>query len=142
MSAAKPSSIHAAPCPPGFRVVRPGARYAVRRVGDGRPGAWLADDEALPRGWADILPEDEARLLLPFLRTVSHGRRAAEPTTADGKFIARAKKILGLTAAQLGKAIGAHESVISRAVHGELPAAHRDAIKAMIAGKSRAKRIT
>lgn len=124
-----------------FRLTRPGARYATRREADERPGAWLPDGEALPEGWADAFPEDEARSLLPFLRVRgTAGRRAAAPTSADGKLIARACKRLGLSAVALAGAIGAHESVLSRARHGELPEAHRDAIKALL--KSGAEKAT
>ena len=131
------SPIQAAPAPAGFRLVRPGARYAVHPVGDARPCAWLPDGEALSSGWTDVFPENEARAMLPFLRAVGHGRRAAAPTTPDGKLIARACKKLKLSTVALAEAIGAHESVLSRARSGELPAKHRDAIKALIKGKSK-----
>lgn len=135
-----PQPIHAAPGPDGFRVVRPGARYAVHHEGDERPGAWLPDGEALPKGWGDAFPEDEARSLLPFLRARgTAGRVAAEPTSKDGRLVARACKWLGVTAAALGERIGAHEAVLSRARSGELPEKHREAIKALLksgAGKA------
>ena len=141
MPARRPQPIHAVPVPEGFRVVRPGARYAVHRDGDERPGAWLADGEALPRGWGDVFTEDEARLLLPFLRVRgTAGRVAAEPTSKDGRLVARACKKLGVTAAALAERIGAHEAVLSRARHGELPEKHREAIKALL--KSGAKGAT
>ena len=115
-----------------FCIVRPGARYAVHRVGDARPGAWVPLDEPIADGWVDTFPEDEARCLLPFLRARRGGRRAAEPTTPDGRLIDRACKRLGLTATGLGDRIGAHVSVLSRARHGELPEVHRKAIKDLL----------
>lgn len=119
-----------------FRLSRPGARYAVHLDGDARPGAWLPDGEPLADGWTDVYPENEARALLPFLRVRgTAGRHGAEPTTPDGKLVARACKRLGLSAARLGETIGAHESVLSRARHGELPEVHRVAIKALLKGK-------
>ena len=137
MPTRKPSPIQAVSSPAGFRLVRPGARYAVHRKGEAHRGEWLAENEALPKGWADTYPENEARALLPFLRALGHGRKAAEPTTPDGKLVARACKRLGLTAAALAETIGAHESVLSRARHGELPKAHRDAITALLKGKAK-----
>ncbi len=135
MPARKPQPIHAVPVPEGFRVVRAGARYAVHRDGDERPGAWLADGEALPKSWGDTFTEDEARLLLPFLRVRgTAGRKGADPTTADGRLVARACERLGVTAAALAERIGAHEAVLSRARHGELPEKHREAIKALLNG--------
>jgi uncharacterized protein YggL (DUF469 family) len=38
----------------------------------------------------------------------------------------------------LAEQIGAHESVLSRARHGELPETHREAIKALLAAKKKA----
>lgn len=142
VSMPKPNPIQATPAGRLFRLTRPGARYAVHSEGDARPGAWLPDGEPLPEGWTDVYPETEARALLPFLRAVSHGRRAAEPTTADGRLIARACKKLGLTAAGLGDVIGANEAVLSRARNGELPAKHREAIKALIAPKKSKRKAT
>lgn len=138
----KPDPIQAVSSPAGFRLSRPGARYAVRPEGDARPGAWLPEGEALPLGWTDVYPENEARALLPFLRATSHGRKAAEPTTPDGKLIARACKKFGLTAAALGEKIGAAEAVLSRARNGELPAKHRDAIRALLAPKKSKRKAT
>ncbi len=57
----------------------------------------------------------------------------------DGRLVARACKRLGVTAAALAERIGAHEAVLSRARHGELPEQHREAIKALLksgAGKA------
>lgn len=120
------------------RLVRPGARYAVRRSGEEYRGAWVPEGEALPRGTDETFTEPEARLLLPFLRVRgTAGRRGAEPTTPDGKLVARACKKLGVTAAGLGERIGAHESVLSRARHGELTEAHREAIKALLGVKKK-----
>lgn len=141
MPTRKPNPIQAVSSPEGFRLVRPGARYAVHREGDARPGAWLAEDEALPKGWSDVFPEDEARSLLPFLRVRgTAGRPGAEPTTPDGKLVARACKRLGLTAAALAERIGAHEAVLSRARHGELPKRHREAIKDLLKCKYEERR--
>ncbi len=118
------------------RLVRPGARYAVRRSGEEHRGEWVPEGEPLPRGAGDTFTEAEARLVLPFLRVRgTAGRRGAEPTTADGKLVARACRKLGVTAAGLGERIGAHESVLSRARHGELPEVHREAIKALLGVK-------
>ena len=140
MTTRKPHPIQAVRCPAGFHIARSGARYAVHRDGDARPGAWVPDGEALPDGWADVFPEDEARAMLPFLRArATGGRPGGEPTTADGRLVARAMKRLGVSAAGLGERVGAHESVLSRARNGELPAKHRDAIRALLkpgAGKA------
>jgi hypothetical protein len=139
----KSDPIQAVPSPAGFRLTRPGARYAVRPEGDARPGAWLPDGDALPLGWTDVYPENEARALLPFLRVrATAGRQAGEATTPDGKLIARACKKFGLTAAALGEQIGAAEAVLSRARNGELPAKHRDAIKALLAPKKSKRKAT
>lgn len=139
-----PNPIQAIFSPAGYRIVRSGARYAVHRDGDERPGAWVPQGEPLDPGWTDVYPENEARALLPFLRVrATAGRQAGEPTTPDGKLIARACKRLGLTAAALGEQIGAAEAVLSRARNGELPAKHRDAIKALLAPpKSKRKATT
>ncbi|WP_438029089.1 hypothetical protein [Sorangium sp. So ce233] len=78
--------------------------------------------------------------MLPLLRRLEGaaagkgGRKGAEPTTPDGRLIARACKRLGLTAAALAEAVGAHESVLSRARHGDLPEKHREAIAALLRG--------
>lgn len=139
MPTRKPNPIQATPHYSKFRLTRPGARYAVHREEDARPGAWLPDGEELPEGWLDIFSEDEARLLLPFLRVrATGGRQGGEPTTADGRLVARACKRLGLTAAGLAEKIGAHESVLSRARNGELPEKHRDAIRALLRGAKEA----
>jgi hypothetical protein len=138
----RPHPVQIAPSPGGFRLVRPGARYAVERRGEEHRGEWLPDDEALPKGWVDTFTEDLARAVLPLLRrlegaaTGRGGRKGAEPTTPDGRLIARACKRLGLSAAALAEAIGAHESVLSRARHGELPEKHREAIKALLRGRA------
>lgn len=113
-------------------IVRPGERYAVERSGEEHRGRWLAADEALPVGWSDVFVETEARALLPFVRARWHGRKAAVPTTADGRLIDRACRKLGITIAALGTKIGAHQSVLSRARHGELPEVHRNAIRAIL----------
>jgi hypothetical protein len=129
--------IQAVPTPTGFRIERPGERYVVKRSGDELRGAWLGEDQA-PGKADDTFTEREARLLLPLLRDMEHrakgkgGRRAAEPTTPDGRLISRACKTLDLSVAALADRIGAHESVLSRARHGELPEAHRQAIRALL----------
>ena len=137
---AKPNPIQAVASTAGFRLIRPGARYAVHSDGDARPGAWLPDGDATPDGWTDVYPENEARALLPFLRARgTGGRPGGAPTTADGRLVAHACKRLGLSAAGLAEKIGAHESVLSRARNGELPAVHREAIRALLrpgAGKA------
>lgn len=135
-----PPPIHAVPSEEGFRLTRPGARYAVHSEGDARPGTWVPDGDALEAGWSDTFPEDEARSLLPFLRVrATAGRQGAEPTTPDGKLVAKACTRLGLTAAGLGDRIGAHESVLSRARNGDLPEKHRAAIRALLKETSPAK---
>lgn len=112
-----------------------GERYAVERNGEEHRGRWLPDNEPLPAGWEDGFLESEARLLLPFLRAHGHGRKAAAPTTPDGRLIDQACRKLGITVAGLGAKIGAHQSVLSRARHGELPEVHRSAIKAILKPK-------
>lgn len=116
----------------GWRVVRSGERYMVGAHGDEYAGQWLPDDERVPDGCSDIFTENEARLLLPFLRAHGHGRKAAAPTTTDGRLIDRACRKLGITVAGLGAKIGAHQSVLSRARHGELPEVHRNTIRAIL----------
>lgn len=121
----------------GFAIVRPGARWAVQRSGEEHRGRWLNDGERLS-GAVDVFLEAEARLLLPLLRDMDGmaagkgGRPAADPTSPDGRLIARACKRLGLTAAALAKAIGAHESVLSRARHGTLRETHRRSIQTLL----------
>ncbi len=139
MAARKPKQqIQAVSTHEGFRLVRPGARYAVCRKGDARPGAWLREDEALPMGWVDAFPEEEARSLLPFLRARGKaGRRGAAPTTADGRLVARACARLGLTAAALAERIGVHETMLSKARNGTLVKKHREAIKALLKEEQR-----
>lgn len=116
----------------GWRVVRSGDRYMVGAHGDEYAGQWLPNEERVPDGCSDVFTENEARLLLPFLRAQGHGRKAASPTTTDGRLIDRACRKLGITVAALGTKIGAHPSVLSRARHGELPEVHRSAIKAIL----------
>ena len=116
----------------GHALRRTGERYAVERSGEEHRGRWLAVDEVLPAGWSDIFVETEARALLPFLRANGHGRKAAAPTTINGRLIDRACRKLGITIAALGTKIGAHPSVLSRARHGELPEVHRNAINAIL----------
>lgn len=116
----------------GHTLRRAGERYAVERDGEEHRGRWLAIDEPLPAGWSDVFAETEARALLPFLRANGHGRKAAAPTTADGRLIDRACRKLGITIAALGTKIGAHQSVLSRARHGELPEVHRTTIKSIL----------
>lgn len=111
---------------------RLGERYAVNRSGEEHRGRWLPDGEPLPIGWEDDFLEREARLLLPFLRAHGHGRKAAAPTTTDGRLIDRACRKLGITVAALGTKIGAHPSVLSRARHGELPEVHKSTLKAIV----------
>lgn len=121
-------------------LVSPGSRYAVRREGEAWEGEWFPVGTPLPVGWSDVFTEAEARLLLPSLRLRANaGRAAREPTTADGRLIARAKRALGVTAAQLAKTIGTHESVLSRAMHGALPDAHRAALRALLTSHDHAR---
>jgi len=135
--------ISAVPSPLGYRLTRPGARYAVHREEDARPGTWLPDSEALPEGWTDVYLEDEARSLLPFLRSRGGaGRKGGAPTTLDGKLVALACKKLGLTATALADLIGATKAQLSRARAGELPAKHREAIKALLAPKKSKRKAT
>ncbi len=142
-----PSPLHVIPAGRLFQVTRPGARYATHREGDERPGVWL--DEATPAapGFVDAFPEDEARSLLVTLRAIETrprggkgGRPAGEATTPDGKLIVKARKALGLTMSGLAGALGIQNAQLSRAMTGELPAKHRDAIKALI--KSKGKRVS
>jgi hypothetical protein len=137
MASRKPKPIQAVQSPAGFRLVRPGARYVVERQGEEHRGEWLPESEPLG-GARDTFTEGEARLLLPLLRELEGraagkgGRPRAEPTTPDGRLVDRACKRLGLSAVALAASIGAHESVLSRARHGELPPAHREAILALL----------
>lgn len=129
----KPSFVRVDTTDRGAVILSPGARYAVKREGEAWEGEWFPLGSPLPAGWSDAFTEPEARLLLPSLRLRANaGRAAREPTTADGRLIARAKRTLGLTAAQLAKALGTHESVLSRAMHGALPDAHRAALRALL----------
>jgi len=123
---------------PLFRLVRTGSRYAVHREGDARPGAWIPDDAALQEGWSEVFPEDEARSLLPLLRSrAMPGRTGASPTSADGKLIERARQCLGFrTVAELAVHLEIHESVLSRARHGTLPPAHRKTLEKIVKSKS------
>lgn len=137
MASSKPNPIQAVSTPGGFFLVRPGARFVVERQGEEHRGAWRADGE--PRRDADeTFTEGEARLLLPLLRELEvraagkGGRPRSEPTSPDGKLVDRACKRLGLSAVALAASIGAHQSVLSRARHGELPLAHREAILALL----------
>jgi hypothetical protein len=122
------------------RLAKPGARYAVYRGCAEVPGVWAPSAKPLPNGLADTFSADEARLLLPLLRELDTrpsgkgGRKAAPPTTPDGHLVARACRQLGLTGAALAERIGAHESVLSRARHGELPEVHREAIHTLLRG--------
>jgi hypothetical protein len=142
MASRKPISIRAVSTPAGFRIERPGARYAAERAGDEYRGVWLPDEEPLSEA-RDTFTEGEARLLLPLLRDMEGmaagkgGRPAAVPTSPDGQLIARACKRLGLSAATLAERIGAHQSVLSRARHGELPEAHRTTIRTLLKNAAR-----
>lgn len=141
MASRKPNPIQAVSSPAGFRLVRPGARYVVERQGEEHRGEWLPEGEPLQAA-SDTFTESEARLLLPLLRDLEGraagkgGRPRAEPTTPDGKLVDRACKRLSLSAAALAASIGAHESVLSRARHGELPPVHREAILALLRGQA------
>jgi hypothetical protein len=136
-----PSPIQVVPAGSLYRLTRLGARYVIRRSDDEHVGAWLPDGEALSAESRDEFTEDEARALLPLLRAMEGraagkgGRTSREPTTVDGKLIAHTCKRLGLTVVALAEAIGAHESVLSRARSGKLPAKHRAAIEALLAIK-------
>lgn len=122
----------------GFKLTRPGARYVIDPSGEEHVGQWVPNDEPVPVGSADVFPKHEARALLPFLRARgTAGRKGAEPTTPDGKLIARACKRLGLTVAALGAAVGVHESTLSRARSGELLPEQRDAINALLSNSVR-----
>ena len=146
MSAGPPSPIQLAPVGRLFRLVRPGARYVVTREGEERPGVWLPDGTNLPPGATDDYPENEARSLLAVLRALEGraagkgGRHAAEASSPDGRLIARARRKLGLTMSGLAGLLGVDNAQLSRAMSGELPAKHRDAIKALL--KSGAKKAT
>jgi hypothetical protein len=137
MASRKPNPIQAVSSPQGFRLVRPGARYAVDREGEEYNGSWL-DYDAPVHGANDTFTEGEARLLLPLLRAMEGmaagkgGRPATTPTTPDGRLVARACKKLGLSGLELAHRIGAHESVLSRARHGVLPEKHREAIRGLL----------
>lgn len=121
------------------QLVTPSARFAAYRQGDEYDGEWITLGDDLPEGWSDAFTADEAKLLLPFLRArVNAGRAARSATTPDGRLIVRAKKTLNMTAAQIGAAIGVHESVISRAMNGALPAAHRDALQTLLRERANA----
>ena len=129
----KPPTIEVRLSRDGARILKPGARYVVLRRGDQHEGRWLTDGEATPRGHTDLFTEAEARLLVPFLRVRgSAGRTSREATTPDGKLVTKAKRLLGLTAAGLADAIGAHETALSRALHGSLTDAQREAIRALL----------
>lgn len=128
------STIRLQVSPGGFLLVRPGARYAVHRELDALPGAWVPNLDPLADGWSETFTEIQGRLLLPFLRT-RQGRHARPPTSPDGRLIARACRVLGLTGAELADSLGSNESVLSRARRGKLPAKHREAIRALLKGK-------
>lgn len=134
----KPHPIQVVPSPAGFCLTRSGARYTIEPSGEEHRGTWLPENEALPTGWIDAFPEAVARALLPLLRDLEGraagrgGRKAAEPTTPDGKLVAGACECLGVTAAALADRIGTHASVLSRARHGQLPVKYRKAIRELL----------
>jgi len=116
----------------------------VERRGDELRGAWLPDADPLG-GADDAFTEREARLLLPLLRDMEGmaagkgGRHAAEPTTPDGRLVARACKKLGVRDDELAALIGAADkTVISRVRNGTrgLPEAQRDALRSLLARDS------
>lgn len=129
-----------------YRLTRPNARYAVDRSGaDEHAGVWIPATEPLPPGWVDTFPEAEARSLVYLLRELGRrpagkgGRPPATPTTPDGQLIERAKRGLGVTGIELARAIGVHETVLSRALHGELTDVQRDKIEALVATDTKTK---
>lgn len=118
----------------GARIVKPGARYAVVRAGEEHGGTWVPEGEALPPGASDTFTEAEARLVLPLLRVRgAAGRRGSQPTTEDGRLIARACAELDISAAVLAERLGTDAAVLSRARHGALPEIHRSRILEMLA---------
>lgn len=75
--------------------------------------------------------ESVAAILEPFAAGKG-GRPAGKATTPDGRLIQRARKTLGVSMTGLAERIGVHKSVLSRALKGELPEAHREAVKALV----------
>jgi hypothetical protein len=125
------------PSSTGYQVMRPGARYTLRREGEARRGEWVDEEAPLPEGSVDVFPEDEARTILGFLSVQgAGGRPAARPTTDDGRLIARACARLSLTGDALAKKIGVDPSVLSKARRGRpLSRRNRDAIRALMKEK-------
>lgn len=124
-------------------LVRPGARYAVLRHDDGKfggyTGRWVPETRGRPPGFDDAFSFDEARLLLPLLRSLharGGGRPAAKPTTTHGRLVARAQRRTGLTLTLLGARIGAHPSKLSRVLAGKkhLTAEQHEKLVALVKG--------
>lgn len=116
------------------RIFRPGARFAVVRKGEAYQGSWVADGAEFPAGASDTFTEGEARIALALLRGRERpGRAPDEPTTEDGRLVARACAVLRITAGELAVRAGTGAAVLSRARHGSLSASARARILELLA---------
>jgi hypothetical protein len=102
----------------GWRIRRPGARYAVTRVDDIYSGKWIPDDEPLCLSYLDLFTENEARMMLPFLRSLDHGNKKRPSTNEDGQVVDQACTATGMSVRELSVRLGIHESTLSRVRSG------------------------
>jgi hypothetical protein len=122
----------------GWRIRRPGFRYAVTRVDDVYRGKWIHDDEPLCLSYVDLFTENEARMMLPFLRSLDHGNKKRPSTTDDGHVVDQACAATGLSVRELSTRLGIHESTLSRARTGNrrLTEAQRAALAQIVQAAS------
>lgn len=122
--------------PTSFRILRLGARYALRRVGEEHPGQWVLTDQPLPVGHEDELDEATARALVPLLRQFAErtraGRPLAKPLTPNRRLIWRLCRDFDTTQGALAKVLRLDPGRLSK---GEWPALYQQVLRAELVRK-------